>query len=68
LTEGVSHGGLMRIGILPGTSSIIETRELAEGDVIILLAGGHGFGMLEDTVLFEVEQGPYTGLDEKERF
>jgi hypothetical protein len=24
--------------------------------------------MLEDTVLFEIKQGPYTGLDEKERF
>jgi hypothetical protein len=44
------------------------TVTLERGDIIVLLAGGHGFRMLEDTVLFEIKQGPYTGLDEKERF
>ena len=46
----------------------VTSKELRVGDVILLLAGGHGFQMLEDTVLLEVKQGPYTGLDEKERF
>jgi quercetin dioxygenase-like cupin family protein len=46
----------------------VATRELRPGDVILLVAGGHGFRMLEDTVLLEVKQGPYTGFDEKERF
>jgi hypothetical protein len=46
----------------------VARRTLATGDVVVLLAGGHGFKMLEDTVLLEVKQGPYTGLDEKERF
>lgn len=46
----------------------VTSKELRLGDVILLLAGGHGFQMLEDTVLLEVKQGPYTGLDEKERF
>jgi hypothetical protein len=46
----------------------LATRLLVAGDVIVLVAGGHGFSMLEDTVLFEIKQGPYTGLDEKERF
>ena len=44
------------------------TRELTAGDVILLVSGGHGFRMLEDTILLEVKQGPYLGLDEKERF
>ena len=39
-----------------------------QGDVVVLVAGGHGFEMLEDTVLMEIKQGPYTGLKEKERF
>lgn len=43
-------------------------RTLNRGDVILLLGGGHGFRLLEDTVLLEVKQGPYTGIDEKERF
>jgi hypothetical protein len=41
---------------------------LEQGDVILLVSGGHGFRMLEDTVLLEIKQGPYVGLDEKERF
>lgn len=47
---------------------LIATRELAKGDVIVLVAGGHGFRMLEDTVFLEVKQGPYTGIDERETF
>ncbi len=46
----------------------VATRELCTGDVAIILAGGHGFRMLEDSVLLEVKQGPYTGMDEKEYF
>lgn len=38
------------------------------GDVVVLVAGGHGFEMLEDTVLMEIKQGPYSPLPEKERF
>ena len=41
---------------------------MEQGDIVILVAGGHGFEMLEDTVLMEIKQGPYTGLKEKERF
>ncbi|PWH19782.1 MAG: hypothetical protein DDG58_04155 [Ardenticatenia bacterium] len=41
---------------------------LEEGDIILLVAGGHGFRCLEDTVFLEIKQGPYTGLMEKETF
>ncbi len=41
---------------------------LVEGDLILLVAGGHGFRCLEDTVFLEIKQGPYTGLVEKETF
>lgn len=47
---------------------LILSRELALGDVVLLLGGGHGFRMLEDTVLFEVKQGPYMGDRDKVRF
>lgn len=46
----------------------VATRELGPGDLMLMIGGGHGFRMLEDTVLLEVKQGPYTGVDEKERF
>jgi quercetin dioxygenase-like cupin family protein len=41
---------------------------LGPGDILLLLAGGHGFKMLEDTTLIEIKQGPYLGLEDKERF
>lgn len=41
---------------------------LDQGDVIVLFDGGHGFDMLEDTVLMEIKQGPYLGELDKERF
>lgn len=46
----------------------VATREVREGDLIIFVGGGHGFRVMEDTVLLEVKQGPYAGNDEKERF
>jgi quercetin dioxygenase-like cupin family protein len=48
--------------------SLLGTWNLCAGDIIILVAGGHGIRCLEDTVLLEIKQGPYTGLVEKERF
>jgi hypothetical protein len=47
---------------------LVASRKLAMGDLMLMVGGGHGFRMLEDTVLLEIKQGPYTGLDEKERF
>jgi hypothetical protein len=47
---------------------LIATRELKAGDVMLMVGGGHGFRMLEDTVFLELKQGPYLGVDEKELF
>ena len=41
---------------------------LNSGDTILLLSGGHGFNILEDSKIIEVKQGPYRGVGEdKER-
>ena len=34
------------------------------GDTILLVAGGHGFDILQDTQMLEVKQGPYHGVEE----
>jgi len=47
---------------------LVASRELKVGDIMLMVGGGHGFRMLEETVFLEVKQGPYTGIDEKERF
>jgi hypothetical protein len=56
------------IDIYNDLKEIVATRELFPGDIMLMVGGGHGFRMLEDTVFLEVKQGPYTGIDEKERF
>ena len=60
--------GRCEIDIYNDARALVATRELRQGDVMLMIGGGHGFRMLEDTILLEVKQGPYTGVDEKERF
>lgn len=60
--------GRCLIDIYNDERELVATRELLPGDVMLMVGGGHGFRMLEDTVLLEIKQGPYTGLDEKEHF
>lgn len=60
--------GRCEIDIYNDNRELVATRELRTGDLMLMVGGGHGFRMLEDTILLEVKQGPYTGLEEKERF
>jgi hypothetical protein len=60
--------GRCEIDIYNNKKELVATRELREGDIVLLVDGGHGFRMLEDTVFVEIKQGPYTGIEEKERF
>lgn len=46
----------------------VGTRSLKTGDLMMMVSGGHGFRMTEDTVLLEIKQGPYVGRVEKELF
>jgi hypothetical protein len=64
----VLRSGRCLIDIYGDDRTLVATRELREGDIMLMVGGGHGFRMLEDTVFLEVKQGPYTGLEEKERF
>jgi hypothetical protein len=56
------------IDIYTDNRELVGTRELFAGDLMLMVGGGHGFRMLEDTVFLEIKQGPYAGVDEKERF
>ena len=60
--------GRCELDIYNHSQERVATRELREGDILLLIDGGHGFRLLEDTVFLEIKQGPYTGFDEKERF
>ena len=60
--------GRCEVDIYNDARQLVATRELRQGDVLLVVGGGHGFRMLEDTVFLEIKQGPYTGIDEKQRF
>jgi hypothetical protein len=48
--------------------TLLCSRKLQMGDALLLVSGGHGFRMIEDTVFLEIKQGPYIGEHEKGRF
>jgi hypothetical protein len=56
------------IDIYDNDQNLVASRDLKAGDIAIMVAGGHGYRMLEDTVLLEVKQGPYSGVEERELF
>jgi hypothetical protein len=64
----VVRTGRCFVDLYSSDKSLVTTRELGAGDAVLCLAGGHGFRMIEDTVLLELKQGPFTGGGEKERF
>lgn len=60
--------GRCEVDIYDDAREVVTSRELSAGDILIAVAGGHGFRVLEDLVLLEVKQGPYAGGADKERF
>jgi len=56
------------VDIYDDDRKLIATRELRTGDVVLVIGGGHGYRMIEDTTFLEIKQGPYSDLPEKERF
>jgi hypothetical protein len=64
----VVREGRCEIDIYDSGQQLVATRELRPDDVMVMVSGGHGFRMLEDTILLEVKQGPYFGPGEKEQF
>ncbi|MBL7036448.1 hypothetical protein ISR94_01180 [Candidatus Microgenomates bacterium] len=60
--------GKVRVSIYNDSGKVIAKRVLKQGDKILSAAGGHGFEILEDTVFFEVKQGPYPGYDKAKTY
>lgn len=61
--------GHCQIDIYNDERELIATRDLRKGDIVLMVSGGHSFRMFEETVLLEIKQGPYPGVEgEKELF
>jgi mannose-6-phosphate isomerase-like protein (cupin superfamily) len=60
--------GKLEIDIYDENKSLMATRLLEAGDFVLMASGGHGFRVLEPTVLLEIKLGPYGGAEDKELF
>ena len=60
--------GCCLIDVYTDGKELVATRELNAGNVMLMVGGGHGFRIQEDTVFLEIKQGPYLDTEEKERF
>ncbi|AFY34235.1 hypothetical protein [Calothrix sp. PCC 7507] len=60
--------GKLRVDFYNNQQQYLESRILEAADVILLVAGGHGFEVLEEIEMIEVKQGPYVGEQDKTRF
>lgn len=60
--------GKLRVDFYDDYEDYLESRILSEGDIILLVSGGHGFSVLEEVEMIEVKQGPYAGDADKKRF
>lgn len=60
--------GKLRVDFYDDYEDYLESTILETGDTILLVSGGHGFTVLEETEMIEVKQGPYSGEADKTRF
>lgn len=60
--------GKLRVDFFNDKQEYLDSRILVQGDVILLIQGGHGFRVIEDVEIIEVKQGPYAGDGDKTRF
>jgi len=61
--------GRVKVDFYDADGEQIKSSVINMGDTILLIAGGHGFDILEDSKIIEVKQGPYEGMEkDKERF
>jgi hypothetical protein len=64
----VVRSGHCQIEVYDDNREMVALRDLFQNDVALMVGGGHGFRILEDTVLLEIKQGPYLGVEDKELF
>jgi hypothetical protein len=60
--------GKVRVNFYSDQQDFLQARVLTSGDIVLLISGGHGFEMIEDTLMVEIKQGPYIGDKDKVRF
>ena len=67
--QEVLHVAYGRVGVnfYDDKGEQIGSAVINMGDTILLIAGGHGFDILEDSKIIEVKQGPYEGTEQDKK-
>ena len=60
--------GKVRVNFYDENKIYFQSEILNKGDVILLVKGGHGFEMLEQSEMIEIKQGPYVNDKDKTQF
>lgn len=60
--------GMIKIDFYSCEQVYLESRKLFSGDIVLLMGGGHGISILEETEMVEVKNGPYVNEVDKTRF
>src|SRR5512137_1759243 len=60
----VVRSGYCQIEVYDEQENLVTVQDLHENDVVVMVGGGHGFQIKEDTVLLEIKQGPYLGAED----
>lgn len=64
----IIRSGKLKADFYSEDDRLIKSEVLSGGDIIICLAGGHGYEVLEDkTQVLEVKNGPYLGVEKDKR-
>ena len=60
--------GTLRADFYNNNNKYLLSKIINEGDIIMLIHGGHGFKVLKNVEMIEVKQGPYRLASDKVKF
>jgi len=60
--------GKIKVDFYDDNKIFLESQILNKGDFILLVKGGHGFQMIENSEIIEIKQGPYIDDNDKIKF
>ena len=60
--------GILRVDFYDNSFKYLFSKIINEGNIVMLVHGGHGFKILKDVEMIEVKQGPYSLSSDKIKF
>ena len=60
--------GILRVDFYDKKRKYLFSKKINEGQIIMLVSGGHGFKVIKDVEMIEVKQCPYNPKKDKQKF